>query len=67
MITPRFSVEQDGGFIVITIHVKHAKPDDMDFYVLDEQFKCRPRGLRIGFGRIVVSETESPNVLATMV
>lgn len=44
MITPRFTVSQDGDFIIVTITVKHVKTDEMDFYVMDEQFKfyCAP-------------------------
>ena len=30
---------QDDEFVVVAIRVRHVRADDMDFYVLDEEFK----------------------------
>ena len=46
MITPSFDIRQDDDFVIVDIRVRHVRADDMDFYVLGEQFKCRPTGLR---------------------
>ena len=58
MITPSFDVRQDDVFIIVEIRVRHVKADDMDFYVIDNEFKfyCKPYFLRLTFPHSLVED-----------
>ena len=58
MITPSFDIRQDDDFVIVDIRVRHVRADDMDFYVMQEEFKfyCKPYFLRLTFPHALVED-----------
>ena len=51
MLTPSFALSQDAEFVRVVVRVPHVKTEDMEFYIVGNEFKfyCRPYYLRLTF------------------
>ncbi len=51
MLTPSFALSQDDEFVRVVVRVPHVKTEDMEFYIVGNEFKfyCRPYYLRLTF------------------